>query len=274
LTVAPRSFRDLVREVEARLIEAARGISAQDAERARAYHGSAEPHLGLLVPPQRTALRQRYSFSALPVEAQLPIWDAVWREGRYYETKCQALYYCGALRRPEDLVRAWSVARRWIDLVDNWDSSDELSAIYSRILEVIPEKVYPVLAHWNRSTNAWRRRQSLVSLFYYSRSRRALLPAAKVFPLIERLIDDKDRFVQKAIGWTLREARGPYPEETIKFIEAYSTQLSAIAFAQASSKLPVALRAHLRSVRAAARKPGAGGRLRRPDHAGSVSIGS
>lgn len=254
-----------MREVETRLIEAARGVSAQDAEKARAYHRSAEPHLGLPVPPQRTALRRRYSFSALPVEAQLPIWDAVWREGRYYETKCQALYYCGTLRRPEDLIRAWSVVRRWIGLVDNWDRSDELSAIYSRILEVIPEKVYPVLARWNRSTNAWKRRQSLVSLFYYSRSRRAVLPAGKIFPLIERLIDDKDRFVQKAIGWTLREAREAYPEETVKLIEAYSTQLSAIAFAEASSKLPAELRARLRSVRAAARETGVGRRLCRPD---------
>jgi hypothetical protein len=25
----------------------------------------------------------------------------------YYEIKCQALYYCGALRKPDDLVRAW-----------------------------------------------------------------------------------------------------------------------------------------------------------------------
>ena len=274
MTAEPRSFGDFVREVEARLIEAARGVSAQDAQRARAYHGSAVPHLGLPVPPQRTALRCGYSFSALAIEAQLPIWDAVWRHGRYYETKCQALYYCGTLRRPEDLIRAWPVVRRWIDLVDNWDSSDELSAIYSRILEVIPEKVYPVLARWNRSTNAWKRRQSLVSLFYYGRSRRTVLPAAKVFPLIERLIVDKDRFVQRAIGWTLREARGPYPEDSVKFIEAYSTRLSAVAFAEASSKLPAALRARLRSVRAAARKTGAGVRLRRPNHAGPVSIGS
>jgi 3-methyladenine DNA glycosylase AlkD len=269
LSIAAESFRGFVREVEARLVDAARGISAHDAERARAYHGSTVPHLGLPVPPQRAALRRRYRFSRLPVEAQLPIWDAVWREGRHYETKCQALYYCGALRKPEDLSRAWPMVRRWIDLVDSWDSSDELSAIYSRILEVIPEKVYPVLARWSGSTNAWKRRQSLVSLFYYSRSRRMVLPAAKVFALIERLIDDKDRFVQKAIGWTLREALGPYPGETAKLIEQYSARLSAIAFAEASRKLPASLRAHLGSLRAAARNTGAVEEITRPGHAGA-----
>jgi len=68
----------------------------------------------------------------------------VWQQGHYYETKSQALYYCAALRKPDDLVRAWPIVLSWIDLVDNWDSSDDLSAVYSRILEVLPEKVYPV----------------------------------------------------------------------------------------------------------------------------------
>ena len=254
MTVAVDSFGGFVQEVEARLIEAARGVSPEEAERARVYHGSAVPHLGLTVPSQRMALRQRYAFSALPVETQLPIWDTVWRHGRHYETKCQALYYGAALREPEDLVHAWPIVLSWIDLVDNWDSSDELSAIYSRILEVAPDKVYPVLVHWNRSANAWKRRQSLVSLLYYSRSRRAILPADKIFPLIERLIDDKDRFVQKAVGWTLREALVPYPEETVNLIETHSTGLSAIAFAEASRKLPAALRVRLRGLRAASRR--------------------
>src|SRR6516165_3499640 len=200
------------------------------------------------------ALRERYSFSRLPVAEQLPIWDAVWQQGHYYETKSQALYYCAALRKPDDLVRAWPIVLSWIDLVDNWDSSDELSAIYSRVLEVVPEKVYPVLCRWNRSDNPWKRRQSLLALLYYSRSRRSVLPAAKVFPSIERLVDDKDRFVQKALGWTPREALAPYPEETAAFIEEYATRLSAIAFAEGASKLPPDVRERLKTLRASRRK--------------------
>ena len=254
MTTAVRSLAHFLSEVEARLVERAQGIPRHDAEKLRVYHGSAVPHLGLPVPTQRTALRGRYSFSKLPVAEQLPIWDAVWRRGHYYETKCQALYYCAALRRRDDLVRAWPIVLSWIDLVDNWDSSDELSAIYSRILEVLPEEVYPVLCRWNRSKNPWERRQSLLALLYYSRSRCSVLPAAKVFPLIERLVDDKDRFVQKALGWTLREALAPYPEETAAFIEKYAMRLSAIAFAEAASKLPPAARARLKTVRASGRK--------------------
>jgi len=240
-----------VREVETRLVEAARGIPQHKAERLRAYHGSRVPHLGLPVPAQRRALRQHYSFSRLPVAEQLPIWDVVRRQGHHHETKSQALYYCAALRKPDDLVRTWPIVRSWIDLVDNWDVSDELSAIDNRILEFVPEKVYPVLCRWNSSTNPWKRRQSLVALLYYSRSRRNVLPAFTIFPLIERLVDDKDRFVQKAIGWTLREALALYPEETGAFIEERSIQLSAVAFTEAARKLPPAVRVRLNSSRIA-----------------------
>ena len=254
VTAAARSLAPFVREIELRLVERARGIPRHEAEKSRVYHGSAVPHLGLAVPAQRAALRERYRFSGLPITEQLPIWDAVWRQGRYYETKCQALYYCGALRKPDDLVRAWPIVLPWIELVDNWDSSDELSAIYSRILEVMPEKVYPVLCDWNQSSNPWKRRQSVLALLYYSRSRRSVLPASKVFPLIERLVDDKDRFVQKAVGWTLREAQAPYPEETAAFIERFAPRLAAFAFTEAAGKLPPAVCARLKAVRAAARK--------------------
>ena len=254
MTAAVRLLAHFVREVEARLVERSRGIPQHEAEKLRVYHGSVAPHLGLPVPGQRMALRERYSFSRLPVAEQLPIWDAVWRQGRYYETKCQALYYCAVLRKRDDLIRAWPIVLQWIDLVDNWDSSDELSAIYSRILEVAPDQAYPVLRRWNRSKNPWERRQSILALLYYSRLRRSVLPAAKVFPLIERLVDDKDRFLQKALGWTPREASVPYPAETAGFIEEYATRLSAIAFAAAASKLPPPVRVRLKAVRASARK--------------------
>jgi len=110
------------------------------------------------------------------------------------------------------------------------------------------------LCGWNRSENPWKRRQSLLALLYYSRSRRSVLSAAKVFPLIERLVDDEDRFVRKALGWTLREALAPYPAETAAFIEEYATRLSAIAFTEAASKLPPDVRERLKTLRAARRK--------------------
>jgi 3-methyladenine DNA glycosylase AlkD len=250
-----------LQEVETRLIDAAQGISPDDAEKLRRYHGSTVPHLGLAVPVQRQMLRLGYSFSRLPFEQQLPVWDALWRQARYYEAKTQALYYSAARRKPAELAQLWSVVHGWIETVDCWDSSDELSSIYARILEVegLREEVYAVLCRWNRSTNPWKRRQSILSLLYYSRSRRSVLPSTRIFPLIESLIEDDDRFVQKAVGWSLREALTPFPDETEAFIRRHVKTLSPTAFTEATRKLPPDLR---QQIKAARRPSGRNGKIR------------
>jgi len=237
----------LVEEVEGRLIATAHDVSPAQAEKLRLYHGSEVDHLGLSVPVQRQALRSGYSFSKLPFEQQLPIWDAVWRGARYYETKAQALYYCAARRKPAELIQLWPIVGDWIEMVDCWDTSDELSSIYARILEVeaLTGEVYTVLCTWNRSANPWKRRQSILSLLYYCRSRRSILSSTRILPLIETLLGDDNRFVQKAVGWSLREALTPFPTETTAFIRRHAQALSPVAFAEATRKLSPELRGEI-----------------------------
>jgi 3-methyladenine DNA glycosylase AlkD len=233
----------------------AQNIPEAQRERLRIYHGSKVPHLGLAVPAQREALRRSYSFSGLPFGDQLPIWDAVWRYAQYHEAKTQALYYCTSRRKTDDLMQLWPVVKDWIETVDCWDSSDELSSIYSRFLEVdeLASQVHAVLRSWNRSPNPWKRRQSILSLLYYSRSRRSVPTSDKIFPLIEALLRDSDRFVQKAIGWALREALVPYPAETEAFIRCHARILSSVAFSEATRKLPPGRRAEIVALRRADR---------------------
>jgi 3-methyladenine DNA glycosylase AlkD len=247
--------KQLLGEVEHRLAALARNIPEAERERLRIYHGSNVPHLGLAVPVQREALRRGYSFSGLPFGDQLSIWDAVWRDAQHHEVKTQALYYCASRRKPDEFRQLWPVVQGWIETVDCWDTSDELSSIYARILEVdaLADQVYAVLQSWNKSPNPWKRRQSILSLLYYSRSRRSVLPASKIFPLIEALLKDSDRFVQKAVGWALREAVIPYPAETEAFIRCHAQTLSSLAFTEATRKLPPAQRVEIVARRRAGR---------------------
>ncbi len=243
-----------IQEIEDRLREAARAIDPAAAEKLRLYHGSATPHFGLSTPQQYQAYRKGYSFSSLTAVEQLPIWDDVWRLGPHHETRSQALFFAARLRKAEDLVRAWPVVRDWIGAVDSWDTSDELSALYTRILEILPDEAYPVFCAWNRSANPWERRQSIVGLLYYGGLRRQLPPIGRILPLVERVLDDADRFVQKGIGWTLREALRPYPAETFDFVQRHAARLSPVAFAEVAKKLPVEQRNRLKALRQTARR--------------------
>ncbi len=75
-----------------------------------------------------------------------------------------------------------------------------LSKIYTKMLELAPEKVYRVLKAWNKDKDLWKRRQSVVTLLYYSRTKKVYLAFDAIEPLITGLLSDKEYYVQKG-GW-------------------------------------------------------------------------
>ena len=96
LPVKPAAGRDVaacVAEVEAGLIGASQEVPDGRAALRQRYHGATLPHLGLTLPEQRGLFRSGYSFSRRAPWAQMLIWDAVWHQGRYHETRNQALFF-------------------------------------------------------------------------------------------------------------------------------------------------------------------------------------
>ena len=94
----------------------------------------------------------------------------------------------------------------------------------------------PTLKEWNQSSNAWERRASIVSMIYYASTKRIAPTFRTVISLIEPLIGDQDRYVQKAIGWQLRELHKLYPAQTLSLL--YNTpELSPTSFSYATERL-------------------------------------
>ena len=165
-----------VAEVDDRLAKAGRDVPPETAAVRGAYHGGNASHLGLTIPVQRDLFRAGYSFSGLSPQDQLPIWDCVWHRTAFHEGRNQALFFTEKILHGQiDEKIVWATTRRWADDIQSWDISDGLSSIYVRLLAKIPHTVYPVLRKWNRSRNAWLRRQSIVSsvLFWRKRAARA-----------------------------------------------------------------------------------------------------
>ncbi len=82
----------------------------------------------------------------------------------------------------------------------------------------------------------------MVGLFYYSRAR----TNQPSFILAKKLINPHfcapEYYVQKALGWTIREMYNAYPSETIEYIKNNNHQLSSVAWVAASEKLPTKLK--------------------------------
>lgn len=192
----------------------------------------------LSTPKQRELHKRGFSFSEEPHHIQKRIWKFIWDRSNVFEVKTQSLFYYQSRRTASDFERYFSDLKVMIGGIENWAHSDVYSDCLSRILEANPKKVMPTLEKWNQAKNPWKRRQSLVSLFYYQSGRKTFPNKVKVFKLLKNLLLDEHYYVQKGVGWTLREAIQAYPEETYKFVEKHLESLSSIAFTTVMEKVP------------------------------------
>jgi 3-methyladenine DNA glycosylase AlkD len=202
------------------------------------------------VPMHRRESRRGYSFSGLPFSKQLAIWDELWHTENDFWVRLHAFFFLERhLKKDSELLEMWSIIVRWQEQVDDWGLCDALAKIYTKILMVAPNEVYAQLKEWNRDENLWKRRQSVVSLLYYSRTKKKYPAFNDIEQLITPLLSDKEYYVQKGVGWSLRELHTVYPEQTLTWLKTHIKQLSSIAFTIAMEKLNAETVQELKGVR-------------------------
>jgi 3-methyladenine DNA glycosylase AlkD len=206
---------------------------------------------GLSVPVMRGELKRGYSFLDRPPEDLIHLWDHVWNGSEWYEVMYQALYfYQGKPVEPFEL----EVIMAWVDRCACWQHSDDLSKILARVVEREPHSMLPTLREWNRSPSLWKRRQSVVCLIEYARLRKRVLPFEELVSFVDPLLDDEEYYVQKGVGWTLREIYNVYPEQALAYIESNVVIIRPAAYSPATEKLPKATKARLHAERKAGRR--------------------
>ena len=206
-------------------------------------------YIGLKVPQLRQTMKAGFSFSHKSSAEIAEVWDQIWQASDCYEVMALALDWFYLPQQRELLVENWPRLQNWSARIDNWAHSDVLSGIYARILEESPKLIYPTLQQWNKADNPWLRRLSLVSLLYYSSARERVLPLTKILQLVRPQLSFDHYYVQKGVGWTLREAGNVYPKPTYAFIEKNITKISAVAFSAATEKMSAKQKQHLKKLR-------------------------
>lgn len=184
--------------------------------------------LAIRVPVLRDAIRKGFSFYSLSSTEILTIWDNIWCNSSYFEVKSAALMYYELQGAMVNSI-IWPVLKTWSENIENWAHCDSLANIYSYLLAQHDTNVYLQLVSWNHTNEQWLRRLSLVSLVHYSGKKAAFLPPECVLPLITNCLDDKRIYVQKAIGWVLREMEYAYHDAISTYIEEHLPDLSRLA---------------------------------------------
>lgn len=194
-------------------------------------------YYGLTVPKTRAILKKDLAVFALPIEKQFEIFEKNWFTTNTFEQMSLSIYWLENLK-DDQLVQLGKPALKWAEKIDNWAHSDGLCGVYARIFEKSPKLFMPTYEKWNKHKNPWFRRCSMVGLFYYSRSRKSHPSFQLAKRFIETHFEAPEYYVQKGVGWTIREMYNVYPSETIKLIDNNIHRITSIAWVAASEKLP------------------------------------
>jgi 3-methyladenine DNA glycosylase AlkD len=194
--------------------------------------------IGLDTPTQRSIAKTGHSgLNNLPLEQQIVLLGEIFRTSEIFEIKNQCLLFLDQRKKKGLTENHWPFLKEWVKYVDNWAHSDGLSSVFSMLLQHHLDILYPQLIKWNTSKNIWERRQSVVCLFYFSSTRKKFLSFDKSIILIKHLLTDQEYYVQKGIGWALREACKVYYDFTYDFIVQHIKEIKPAAYSAAIEKL-------------------------------------
>jgi len=105
-----------------------------------------------------------------------------------------------------------------------WDSIDYITPTLTyHLFKAYPELKVTTLLKWNEDGDFWLQRASIIAQLKEKQETDINLQ----FKLISNLVNEKEFFIRKAIGWSLRELAKSYPEEVINYVN--TNKLSALS---------------------------------------------
>lgn len=219
-------------------------------EQRKRYIGTQYKYRGLTNAQEKEFFKKSFNFpKPYNLKKILNFYTFHWDQSKDFHLMNEALWAVSKVlphcKKNSDHKLLLKTLSSWIRNIDNWAHSDTLSAHLASLLDFALEekdqqlisKHLKIRKKWNKSSNSWTRRQSIVSLLNYSRLRKKTLSFNKIINFIHPLLTDDAFYVQRAVGWTLRETHNLYSQETYSYIEANIYKISSIAFSAATEKM-------------------------------------
>jgi len=183
------------------------------------------------VPSQR---RKELSREFLKAASKLPVnwpfvfecWDMPEREYQYLAA--DYLEKMKSRLSPSDIpnIQRIVVTRSW------WDTVDAIDILMGEIALRHPE-VNEILLRWSTDDNIWLRRVAID----HQLSRKNKTDTALLEQIILNNLGQEEFFINKAIGWSLREYSKTDPEWVRSFIEKHKERMKPLSIREGSKYL-------------------------------------
>jgi len=176
------------------------------------------PFLGIKKPERTKLLRVFYGQTGILKEPFDPEWVRNLWEQEEREYQYAALDYIE--RHLKKLDRSHISLLEWLITTKSWwDSVDTLATkSVGAVAQKSPEVIEEYLEGWAYGDHLWLRRTAILfQLKYKGETNESLL-----YRYIEQNADSKEFFIQKAIGWVLREYAKTNPDSVKQFIQSHT----------------------------------------------------
>ncbi|MGA0613727.1 DNA alkylation repair protein [Paracoccus sp. KR1-242] len=193
-----------------------------------AYHKAPRVYLGVAVPTIDELARTWRA--DLDVAGRVALASALWDSDIHEARVAASKLLVQARIRPDDEV--WRLIASWVPQFDAWAIADHAMKAGERRLLADPDRLDEVET-WLDHPVFWVRRAALVGTLPWTRLRNPkpadLARRERVLGWLERLADDRQPFIQKAIGWWLRDLSKHDPQRVTEWLDAHGARLKPFA---------------------------------------------
>lgn len=198
----------------------------------QAYMKSVMPYHGVPTPLMRAICKTAFANIEFATAAD---WQAqvlhIWRNARFREERYAAIGLAGhkrfaayqtpaAVKMYEEMI----VTGAW------WDFVDIIAGHrIGQILRAYPAPMRRKMLTWSKSPDMWKRRTSILCQLTF----KANTDLDLLYACIEPSLASKEFFLQKAIGWALRQHAWTDPDETRRYVNKNRARLSALSTREA-----------------------------------------
>ena len=201
-----------------------------------AYHKAPRRYLGVSV-PQITELADGWR-ATRTVEERVALADALWHTDIHEARIAAAKLLRQARMRPDD--GAWALICSWVPQFDAWAIADHACDAGQRRLLADPSRVETVES-WTTSEHMWSRRAALVITLPWAKMNflkpQDLEIRERVLGWAASYVTDRDWFIQKAVGWWLRDLSKHDADRVRAFLAIHGETMKAFARKEAMTYL-------------------------------------
>ncbi|GGH77113.1 3-methyladenine DNA glycosylase AlkD [Pullulanibacillus pueri] len=195
-----------------------------------AYMRNQFQFLGIPTPKRRILCKELFKKAVNEKQVDWSFIDECWKR-KYREYQYIAIDYLSRMQQylsASDIskIKKLATTKSW------WDTIDGLDNIVGEIALAYPE-VNDTLLQWSIDDNFWLRRIAID----HQLSRKSKTNTELLETVVKNNLGHTEFFINKAIGWSLREYSKTNPEWVRHFIETYQEKMAPLSIKEASKHL-------------------------------------